>query len=343
MVIHTDSSIVPDSTVSSSPSTPVSPVVKRATFTYGRRKDLQSVLDPDSSATIADSSSSSRPSLYSAGHSDVEEEIPSSSHASGIPELSGVTLAEVDAGTFLSFTRKKDEDKEIGNNSIGGESPISPARNDDAGSSSFQFAWKAKLKLIDEDFDDLDQSTVPPGHPNGLHILGSKDTDVPVSLASQPSSPKGTQLPTTDDVFGGSLSTLTDSQLQSASTFDASRSATPDLGVVKKLAVVYSDDDLADSSFDSPANMPHPINTPKSWSTPTPPTSEPAAKPQSKGKGKAPARSVPPLVFDDDPERSLETSHVKKSIQKGRRTDRESRSTIKVFMIWSSIDIHSGH
>ena len=108
MVIHADSSIVPDSTVSSSPSAPISPVIKRATFTYGRRKDLQSVPDQDSSATIADSSSFSRPSLYSTGHSDVEEDIPSSPHGSGIPESSGVTLAEVDAQTSYSFTRKKD-------------------------------------------------------------------------------------------------------------------------------------------------------------------------------------------------------------------------------------------
>jgi mediator of replication checkpoint protein 1 len=250
-----------------------------------------------------------------------------------------VTLAEVDAQTSYSFTRKKDANEEIEGNIGGGETSISPARSDDDRSSSFQYAWKAKLKLIDEDFDDPDQLMVPLGGPNALRILGDKDTDVPMSLASQPSSPKGTQLFATDNVFSGSLSTHTGSQPHSASTFDESRSPTPDLGVVKrpkKRAVVYSDDDLAESSFDSPANMPHPINTPKLRSSPTPPTSDAdlsAAKPQSKGKGKASVRGVPALVFDNDLEQSSETTHVKKNLQNGKRMDKESRPKIKVFII----------
>jgi mediator of replication checkpoint protein 1 len=256
--------------------------------------------------------------------------------------------------TSTSFTRKKDENKEMDDESGGRERPISPARSDDAGPSSFEFSWKAQLKQIDDDFDVTDEPIVSPagpGAPNVLRISGNVETHASVPLMTQSFTSKGTQPPTVDDVFGGSPSSPMGpfSQPPSPPAFGASRSLTPESGVVKRpkrrAVVVDSDDELGDSSINSSRKVPHPINTPKSRSSPTPPTSDmdmSAAKPQSKGKGKTPVASVPRLLFDKDLERSLEAPHAKKSIQKGKRKDKESRPKIKVFMISSSINC-SGH
>jgi len=344
MVIHTDSSIVPDSTLSSSPPPSISPIVKRATFTYGRRKDPQFAPDLDSSATLAEYSSPLHPIVHSTWHSDVDKQVPPSSDAPGVPESSGATRVERDSETPFSFTRKEYINKELDDDFDGGKSLISPARSDDAGSSSFEFSWKAKLKLIDEESDDPDQPMEPPGprgSSNALRILEEEGVDAPMSFATPPSSSKDVQPPIMDNVFAGSPASPTSrfSQAVSASPFGASRSATPDIRIVKrpkKRAVVTdSDDDLGDSSF---GLVPHPINTPKLWSSPTPPTSDTdlsAAKPQTNGKGKAPIRGVRPLVFDNNPETSLEAPNVKKSLHKGKLKDKDSRPKIKVVLICS--------
>lgn len=339
MVIHTDSSIVPDSTVSS-PSPPNSPVVRRATFTYGRRNILQPV--PESSATLVESSSASRPIFYSTAQSDVEEDIPPSSYASAVPESSGETLADVDTKLRFSFTRKMDEKNEIDDALGRRETTISPARSDDARLSPFAFSWKARLKQMDEDSDDPDDPIVlpnPSSSPNALLISGNTGADAPVSLTNQLSSSQRTQPVAVDDVFGGSLSspTASYSQPHSNSALPVSPSATPNFEVIKRprkrVVVIDSDIDVADSSLDSPAKIPHPVFTPKSRSSPTPPTSDTdlsAAKPQSKGKGRAPIRGVPSLVFNDDRERNSEACHAKEEVQMGKRKDKESRPKIKV-------------
>jgi mediator of replication checkpoint protein 1 len=352
MVIHTDSSIVPDSTISSSPPPSISPVVKRATFTYGRRKDPQFTPDLDSSATLAESSSSSRPIVYSTGHSDFDEEVPPSSDPPGAPESSGMTRVEGDIETPFSFTRRKDINKELNGEFDGNESPISPARSDDAGLSKFEFSWKAQLKLIDEDdSDDPDRPMVSPGgrgSSNALHFSEEQGIDAPMSLASSLSS-KDTQSLTVDDVFGGSLPSQTGPSSPAPSLFasGASCSATPDIRVAKRTqkraVVIDSDDDLGDSSFGS---VPHPINTPKLRSSPTPPTSDTdlsAAKLQSKGKGNAPFNGVPPLMFEKNSEATSKAPHIKKSIHKGKLKAKDSRPKIKVPIICSSFGSRGGY
>jgi len=279
--------------------------------------------------------------VYSTGHFDFDEEVPPSSDPPGVPESSGVTRvdSEGDTETPLSFTRKKDINKELNGEFAGDESPISPARGDDAGLSKFEFSWKAQLKLIDEDgSDDPDQPMVPSGGRSGsnaLFFLEGRGIDVPMSLTSSLSS-KDTQPLTLDDVFGGSQM-VPSSPAPSLSASGASRSAAPDIRVVKRIqkraVVIDSDDDLGDSSFGS---VPHPINTPKLRSSPTPPTSDTdlsAAKPQSKGKGKASVKGVPPLIFDKKSETPLKAPHFRKSTHKGKFKDKESRPKIKVPMI----------
>jgi mediator of replication checkpoint protein 1 len=345
MVIHTDSSIVPDSTLSSSPSPSTSPIVKRAAFTYGRRKDVQTAPDPDSSATLAESSSSSRPRLYSTGQSELEEEVPPSSYTSEILESSSVTLTTADVETSTPFTRKKDENKEMDVDSSGRKSLDSPTRSDDAGPSSFEFSWKAQLKLIDEDFEASDERTVSSavsGAPNVLSASENGQADASMSLATQPFS---SQPPKIDDVFGS----LTPNPMEPSSppppvaAFGMSYSTSPEPGIVKRpkrrAVVVDSDDDLGDSSINSSTKIPHPINTPKSRSSPTPPTSDldlSIVKPRSKGKeGKASVTNVPRLLFDKGSEQSLEAPRVKKVLAAGNRKDKESRPKIKVFIISS--------
>jgi mediator of replication checkpoint protein 1 len=279
--------------------------------------------------------------VYSTGHFDFDEEVPPSSDPPGVPESSGVTRvdSEGDTETPLSFTRKKDVNKELNGEFAGDESPISPARSDDAGLSKFEFSWKAQLKLIDEDgSDDPDQPMVPSGgrsSSNALLFSEGRGIDAPMSLTSSLSS-KNTQPLTMVDVFGGSQ-TGPSSPAPSLSASGASRSATPDIRVAKRIqkraVVIDSDDDLGDSSFGS---VPHPINTPKLRSSPTPPTSDTdlsAAKPQSKGKGKASVKGVPPLIFDKNSETPLKAPHIKKSTHKGKLKDKASHSKIKVPMI----------
>ena len=349
MVIHTDSSIVPDSTLSSSPSPSTSPIVKRAAFTYGRRKDsAQAAPDPDSSATLAESSSSLRPRLYSTVQSELEEEVPPSSYASEIPESSGVTLTTADVETFTTpCTRKKDENKEMDVDSGGCKSLDSPTRSDDAGPSSFEFSWKTQLKLIDEDFEAADEPTVSSavsGAPNVLSASGNGEVDASMLLATQPFSSKGIQPPTIDDVFGGSAPNPMgpSSPPPSVVPFDVSRSTSPELGIVKRakrrVVVVDSDDDMGDSSINSSMKIPHPINTPKSRSSPTPPTSDldlSTVKPRSKEKGKASVTNVPWLLFDKGSDQSLEAPQVKKMLATSKRKDKGSRPKIKVFIIFS--------
>ncbi|KAJ7179436.1 hypothetical protein C8R46DRAFT_1073767 [Mycena filopes] len=168
-------------------------------------------------------------------------------------------------------------------------------------SSGFQFAWKAKMKEIDEMSDDDDGDLPVPGVQDASHRSASQSAS---GSLSRPQSPQVDQ-----DVF---LSTLTASEVVGG-TESPSRPASPPITTrrrAKQRAVVSSDEDSENDTKKSP-QFPHPIASPKTRSSPTPPTSDeeemPAHiphSPRSKGKRRPPPSSrpqVPPLQFDEQP------------------------------------------
>ncbi|KAJ7688416.1 MRC1-like domain-containing protein [Mycena rosella] len=177
-------------------------------------------------------------------------------------------------------------------------------------SGGFQFGWRAKMKEIDENMAaDGEDSTVPavqdasppPPHP-------SDDAS-----RTSPNSPSLQDSPAVvEDVFGASIPTLTASSGFESRSPPAS--PPPILSRKRKQLVVPNSSD-EDSEDDTKASgrrsrvAPHPITTPKSRPSSTPPTSDDempsriASDPRSKGKGK-PSTSrtqVPALQFNDEP------------------------------------------
>ncbi|KAJ7122761.1 hypothetical protein C8R44DRAFT_875967 [Mycena epipterygia] len=193
---------------------------------------------------------------------------------------------------------------------------------DDA-SNSYQFGWRAKLKEMDEEepadgddsavLDAEDASHAAP-HRSSRHSPEIvPDNDVPRTVPNSPSLQQSP--PMVQDVFGGSLSTLTASSATSEA-FDAFESHSPPASPpilthrrVKQRAIVHtSDEDSEDDTKRSPVVI-HPITTPKSRPSSTPPTSDDdempariASNSRSKGKRKASTSraQVPALQFNDE-------------------------------------------
>jgi mediator of replication checkpoint protein 1 len=314
MTVNRDYSIVADSTCSpSSPSSAFLPSVRRPVRTNGSPKSSD---DPDSSLIYPPSSLASRDSIYRTGPPDLDEQVPPSSDISH--SLSDNELAD-------------DEDE---------DSPH------DASGKGF-FGWREKLQKLDKSFDsDVEEQAIS-------DIPDVSPSERP--LATQPLSPQRVQsihVPTspavvtsnalTQDVFGMSLSTLTASSLSQSAFAKSPSSLTPQVIPARrrfKKRVVRDSDSESDNkgspATPSPA-FPHAISTPKSRSSPTPPTSDDDEMPAypmheytSKGKGKVnPTVSRPtvvPLQFSEGSNGLSVAS--KKSMRKDRRN---KKSKIKV-------------
>ncbi|KAG6831871.1 hypothetical protein H0H92_006988 [Tricholoma furcatifolium] len=280
MPLHEDSSIVPDSTASSS--RPTTPVVKRAPRVYGRKPIQVASVGDDSEIFQSAKSSSSSSSIYRTGYSEGDRPIPPSS----------------DPPPEVSFSNDFDDDEEENSGC-------------DA-SSTFQFAWKKKLKDIDLDEDyDADITGVTEEENASNQQLGHGVASPSQRIDSQerpllPTSPaESAQDALIRNVFEGSLSTLPAS---SPHPVIRATSPQPTNRARRTTAVVHdsdSEEDVQKESLSaSPAN-PHPITTPKLHSSPTPPTSEddfPAISKPKPGKGKTSIRpDVVPLRFSEDP------------------------------------------
>jgi len=292
MPVNKDYSIVADSTLSSSPP------IKRAAVTYGRRRDAI-VDDPDSSLFNSAASSASQQSIYRTGPPDMDEEIPPSSEPAG--PLSDHELAD-------------DEDEEDE-----GERDASP---------KFQFAWKQHLKALDEQ-DDFDIDL--PSAPDCEDASGSDEALFEMSLVPEsskvvgnrttPNSPVAAEhMSLSENVFDGSVSTLTGSSSQPPAAFNKAPSPlSPTVALARrrpnKRAIIHdSDSDSGHSnnpvSPRRPSSFLHPITTPKLHSS-TPPTSDVEIPAQSESKketkrekGKAVSsshrRSVAPVQFEEN-------------------------------------------
>uniref|UniRef100_A0A4Y9YD13 DNA replication checkpoint mediator MRC1 domain-containing protein n=1 Tax=Dentipellis fragilis TaxID=205917 RepID=A0A4Y9YD13_9AGAM len=174
------------------------------------------------------------------------------------------------------------------------------------GVTKFHFGWKKTMAEIDEMSDeDLKRAGGAADGP------GSPMKHVPTSPAAPPAE--------LDDLFRGSLSSLTESSshaslptLSSPSTLPATKRAAH---AYRRAVIEESSDDeptpkKAPSSPNTSPPFPHPITTPKGRSSPTPPTSEGDMSPAVvKPKGKARSRTVAPLLFDEN----IDASSAKES------------------------------
>ncbi|KAG1756054.1 hypothetical protein EDB19DRAFT_2034656 [Suillus lakei] len=279
-------------------SSPVKPI-KRAPVTYGRRRELEPEIR-DSSVTLTDRSSPR-----------VESEPLGGKEIESTHELALDTLH----GSQSSSTVYTNDDS-----------------MDDA-SPKHQFGWRAQLKALDEAFENNQESLAqprvaerssssPPFQPQPFEENQITHMDAtPLSPVPQNSDgfSDGTLLPPTSDSPVSPINeSLEDSPIISRK-------------VRRPRNCVNSDSEREDSE-NSPSVSPvhHPINTPLLRSPPTPPTSElemPSTRPKAnKGKGKAPARDVPPLRFESQ---SASTSATSKKGSKARQKDESVRSKTK--------------
>lgn len=314
MPVNKDSSIVADSTFNpSSPPPATTPAVKRPLRTYGRPKDTP-VYDSDTSTFHTATSSASRGSVYRTGPPDLDEEIPPSSDPSRIPS-----------------------DAELGDD----DDESSPQN----ASSKFEWGWKKRLRALDSEEDgDVEMPSVSE-HVDASELREPSHHDaLSPQRPIEPTSHHISNLPTqhdtnalAEDIFGGSLSTLTASSLSSV-PIDKSPLLSPEVAPARRRLskrVVQDSDSESEgvAAKSSPANtspaFPHSIGTPPTNSSPTPPTSDddmPArpSKNMSKGKGRAsaakPRLDVEPLRFSEEPS----------SIVKRTRDKHSKKSKIKV-------------
>ncbi|KAG2361993.1 hypothetical protein BDR07DRAFT_1407958 [Suillus spraguei] len=278
-------------------SSPVKPI-KRAPVTYGRRRDIQPEIR-DSSVTLADH-----------GSPRVESEPLGGKESEATHELA---LDAVQGSQSSSTTC-------INDNGMDDTSP------------KHQFGWRAQLKALDEAFDNDEEplaqpradepSSSPLFQPQPFVENQSTHMDAtPLSPAPQNSDglSDGTLLPPTSDT--------------AASPIDESLEDSPIISrkVRRSKNCVDSDSEREESKNSSSVSpVRHPINTPLLRSPPTPSTSElemPLTRPKvNKGKGKAPARDVPPLCFETE---SVSTSAISKKGSKSKRKDESVRPNIK--------------
>ncbi|KAG6833852.1 hypothetical protein H0H87_011786 [Tephrocybe sp. NHM501043] len=273
MPVHQDSSIAPDSTLSTSlPTTPI--VVKRSTRVYGRSRPTEPV--GDDSLLQSAKSSSSNGSIYITAPQDTDEEIPPSSD----PLLFESSI----------FGHVDDDD---------------PQDNGHDAPPSFKFLWQKGLKEMDEDSgSDVDMEDITEGE------SASKER-VELGHATASLSPRNLGSPKVPSFQTSSADTGKNALSPSLNLTRGSFIRTPSQPVPSRLRhkkpVIHDSDSEGGEGKTSPSN-PHPITTPKEVSSPTPPTSEDGMfitqKRDVKGKGKSKApvhRDVPPLLFDADP------------------------------------------
>ncbi|KAL1944220.1 hypothetical protein VTO73DRAFT_3405 [Trametes versicolor] len=218
-----------------------SPVIRRATRTYGRRRDTS---EHDISFDIGNTSIESREDSLSSTSLPLDHELPPSSD-------------DLDASN-TSYVSARAEDADDSDN----ESP-------DEGAERFQFAWRAGLNKIDA--DEYESSP----HPTAQDPLGETSEGIP-RVPTRPASPTDQA---TQDAFGGTLSSLT-ATAQSSSLIIHKRAPRR----LEALPPSEPESEAELHAFTPQTSPRHPINTPQTRSSPTPPTSIEMSS--NKGKGK---------------------------------------------------------
>ncbi|ESK93727.1 hypothetical protein Moror_1425 [Moniliophthora roreri MCA 2997] len=308
MPLKKEFSIVADSTASSSPTRPITPV-KRAARTYGRPREPVALEadDPDRSYSST-SSSSLRSSIYRTGPLNTREEIPPSSPV-----------------VFSSPDQHRAGSEEVEEDQV--EHNDAPRRPN--------FAWRTIMDEIDKGEHDGEAAfgfaeeshAEKPNQEAPSESLSSGQRESGSAPASRPSITPHASL--VDDSFNGSLSTLTTSAHQPSSPGEpGSPILTNRKRIIKHQKLALLESDVEEEATEESSPVKHPINTPPRQSSPTPPTSDDdemhaAKKLSSKGKGKASStrQSVPPLVFQDETLEGItvaSTKSIEKQATKGK-------------------------
>jgi hypothetical protein len=285
-------------------------IVKRAAHTYGRRKTSQDDEHPTDDVDDSGFGSAPRQSIYRTAPPGVIEEIPPSSSAG-------------------------DDD----------EHP-----DDGCSTPKFRFEWQKKLWQIDHPDEDIveDMPVVSSLFAGGNGPDNTKNND----FDGCPSPPEQDANSSFASGSGEHVPEPSSSSLPSLSSPSSQHLSDSPLAPVyaKKRSAKMHDLNVergsAPSSPTSPA-FPHLINTPKSCSSPTPPTSdgdEDSNDPsrtlnQKKAKGK----SILPLRFDEPPSLSLTTDITKVHATKSRAKTRDNKGKRrKVSLFPKKILLESG-
>lgn len=293
MPLETDSSIVADSTLSSSPQLPAmqrdpdaSLQIKRPARTYGRRQEAPLVKTPEIPSSFPSGSSSF--STHNTAPPGLSEEIPPTSPQTQL--------------TNYDTTLNSDEDDENASNA--------PPK--------FTFGWKAKMLALDEESDtETPVESVAPtsdgtagfGRPFLLEepSTGSNSTSLETGTTARSPTVTSNDLFRVQYISQGEQSSSQVPPSRDAFVLSSPKVAPP---TRKRLSKVLHDSDSepepskasSSTSPSSSSQLIHPINTPKSRSlTTTPPTSDDEMSmklSRSAGKRKAITHSrpsVPPL------------------------------------------------
>ncbi|KAF4574667.1 hypothetical protein EYR36_006017 [Pleurotus pulmonarius] len=275
MTLSKEYSIIADSTMSLSSPEP-SPVVKRAARTYGRRREPEPF---PASSSYSDAASVGSPcSIYQTGPTGLDEEIPPTSDAP------------------YTHSEPEEVDDEANNSE----------EEDTGNSTGFEFAWKKKIRDIDEtyDDDDLDVNNVA----DAQAALGASCPLSPTRAQDAAAPPKSRSsnsnlaLPLS---VSNTHSSRGSSLQPSSNNLTTTRSSTA--SPRRRPAIPKSDSEASPLTKSShPATsplVPHPINTPESGPSSTPPTSddEMPTDPFAKGKLRKQSTTRRKLSFTPQP------------------------------------------
>lgn len=282
-------------------------LLKRAAVTYGRRREHQPEIR-DSSVTLADCSS---PVVQSESLEDKES------------DTANDLALDAQQGSQSSSITYADDD------GMNDSSPMKPRH---------QFSWRAQLKALDEAFDNDEEPLAQPR-------IAERSSSSPRQKPIQPLPFEENQNTRTDATPPSPIPQISDGLLGDiflppTSELLAPTSSTEDSPIVSRRVrrprprkCVDSDSERENSDKSSSVSpVHHLINTPLRRSPPTPSTSEfemPSTRPKTdKGKGKAPARNVPPLRFESE---LVPTVASSKKGHKAKRKDDSVRPKTKVF------------
>ncbi|RDX55705.1 hypothetical protein OH76DRAFT_1452640 [Lentinus brumalis] len=173
------------------------------------------------------------------------------------------------------------------------------------GNTFYKYGWRAKLKEIDEHFEE------------DVHERSGKSREHTMGASTTRPATPSDQDHNAGDAFGGSLSSLTNS---SQPVHSVAQSPASFRGNVLPVSDYESDHDERPSTPQT--SSPNPLGTPRSGSSPTPPTSIEMPPKKSKGKAKA----LAPLRYDSG-DQSPSSSKLPEA--RDTKTQRKSRGLDK--------------
>lgn len=165
----------------------------------------------------------------------------------------------------------------------------------------FQFGFRRQLKELDEQFDNHGAQSSKPGLSPSSQAVRAGPSQVKdlqrVSMGT-------TMLPSEARRSSGELSRISLPPSPTSCRTTSAQESPPAPPLVRRRTrrvPILSDSEAEEPSNSSSVSpVRHAITTPHSRSSPTPPTSGEIPMVSRKGKGKAPARDVLPLLFDGE-------------------------------------------